>query len=432
MSAVSKAQAAGAGPGAAGLPPLPASFPPGVDPATYRLGEVERLLREAAYFSIFSVASRERRNRPILWSQLLPFTVTAVEVNEDLHRFEIETELGTTAAGLGAANRLGASLARVRIRWTPIPQAFRAAPDREPPPTLLNPFRSQRFCMLDGELQFHDGAGSGFRAFGAGRTFPAPQGGGGPRLYLGAVVDALEGLGRFKGLKATLTVNGSIEPPHGLALHLVLRVVDPERRLEGSAAIAPIEPVAEADPEAVYLPLLGEVDPERPTTLLTAPDGRMLGSHVHERLRLVRLRFEAREPEGLSSETTVGPVVGSLAGRLYFQPFGAPTGAPIPFQTRGGVFRFAKEGGAEIGTVRGDVVEGRAFPTELPGAPMPVFRFGGFGPLLGGTGALAGASGMLALNAVVSVFPRTLSNLYVLRIVDRERRLRAALGDLGS
>jgi hypothetical protein len=158
----------------------------------------------------------------------------------------------------------------------------------------------------------------------------------------------------------------------------------------------------------------------------------MLGSHVHERLRLVRLRFEAREPEGLSSETTVGPVVGSLAGRLYFQPFGAPTGAPIPFQTRGGVFRFAKEGGAEIGTVRGDVVEGRAFPTELPGAPMPVFRFGGFGPLLGGTGALAGASGMLALNAVVSVFPRTLSNLYVLRIVDRERRLRAALGDLGS
>jgi len=65
-----------------------------------------------------------------------------------------------------------------------------------------------------------------------------------------------------------------------------------------------------------------------------------------------------------------------------------------------------------------DIVEGRAFRTELPGAPLSIFRMGGFGPLLEGTGQCSGATGMLSMNAAISVFPRTLSNMYVLRIVD--------------
>jgi hypothetical protein len=60
---------------------------------------------------------------------------------------------------------------------------------------------------------------------------------------------------------------------------------------------------------------------------------------------------------------------------------------------------------------------------------MPVFRFGGFGPFQGGDGCFAGASGMMSLNAVVSVFPRTLTNLYILRFDDPEGRFRAAVCD---
>jgi len=91
----------------------------------------------------------------------------------------------------------------------------------------------------------------------------------------------------------------------------------------------------------------------------------------------------------------------------------------FPIQTTDGVFTFHDADGREVGTVRANMVEGRAFRTPLPGAPNPVFRFGGFGPVLGGTGAFAGAAGMLSMNSIVSVVPRTLSNLYVLRLVDQ-------------
>jgi hypothetical protein len=91
----------------------------------------------------------------------------------------------------------------------------------------------------------------------------------------------------------------------------------------------------------------------------------------------------------------------------------------FPIQTTEGEFTFHDVGGQEVGTIRANMVEGRAFRSILPGAPMPVFRFGGFGPILGGTGAFGGTTGMMSMNSVISVFPRTLSNLYVLRLVDR-------------
>jgi hypothetical protein len=50
---------------------------------------------------------------------------------------------------------------------------------------------------------------------------------------------------------------------------------------------------------------------------------------------------------------------------------------------------------------------------------------GGFGPLLEGTGQFSGAMGMLSMNAAISVFPRTLSNLYVLRIIDPDGKFHA-------
>src|SRR5207248_7737186 len=94
---------------------------------------------------------------------------------------------------------VGEAVATVGIRWMVMPDDFEAGPGKVPPPTDLDAARSQRFCMLDGRMQFKDADHSGFRAFGTGRTFPVLVAGR-PQLRLGAVIDILEGLGRLQGL----------------------------------------------------------------------------------------------------------------------------------------------------------------------------------------------------------------------------------------
>lgn len=398
-------------------------FPPGADPETYRIGEVTRLLREASYFSIFSVPDPSRPNRPVNWPSWFPWSIVAVHVHEELHRFDLTVEAGEDGCRLEASQRIGRPAARVQIRWTVIPEWFAASPDRRAPPTPLLPFVSQRFAMLDGELRFRDAHGSGFRGFGTGRTFPASVRGE-RRLRIGAVIDVLEGFGSLEGLPGTVCVNGYIEPPDGLALNLMARFVDPEGRLR-TRTPGVIQGDVDPDPDAVFLAVLGEPDPDRPTRLVQGADGAMLGAEVHELLRPVRTGFDLDGP--MSSETRTGPVAGTVSGRLLFDPLRARSGGPVPFGTRGGVFTLQGRDGAPVGSIKADVTEGRGFPTELPGAPMPVFRFGGFGPVLGGDGLFAGVEGMMTLNAAISIFPRTLSNLYVFRLSDPSGRLRRGL-----
>src|SRR5205085_7146417 len=129
---------------------------------TYKLEEVTRLLKSAAYFPIFNVANPSNPNKPILLIPGIEFLITAVEVNETLHRFEVRVAEQNCNPGLRATNTVGEPVANVHIRWTPIPENFQAAPNKFPPSTVLNPFCSQRFTMLDGQLTFHDHNQTGF------------------------------------------------------------------------------------------------------------------------------------------------------------------------------------------------------------------------------------------------------------------------------
>ena len=443
-AATSPAGGAGAPPGSAGLPPglLPPTFPPGVDPATYKIGEVTELLKAAAYFPIFNVPSPAERPDPVyLFPSLQDIPILnqlwiAVRVHEQLHRFEVIVEPPAEGRGLTAINRVGEPVALVQIRFTPIPEDFQAAPNVLPPvPQILNPFRSQRVCMLDGQLDFQDAARSGIRAFGCGRTFPGTAGGQ-PVLYLGAVIDVLEGLGALAGLPdatfpgATMVINGFIQPQQGnLRLNLLIRVMDPQGKLKATGPLAPLQPIPDPDPTAVFMYFLGEPDPSRPVQLITGPDGQPIGSHVFEKLRLIRIAFNVGGAQDMHSVSQEGPVVGTVGAVLHFTPLNPQ---PIqPIQTTDGVFTFVDLEGRQLGTVQANMVEGRAFRTNLPGAPMPVFRFGGFGPLLGGTGEFANATGMMSMNSAISVFPRTLSNLYALRIEDPTGSLRTRLAGSG-
>jgi hypothetical protein len=203
----------------------------------------------------------------------------------------------------------------------------------------------------------------------------------------------------------------------------MVRLIDPTARLSSESGPTSLRPIPDPDPEAVFMTFLGEVDPDHPTTLNRAPDGQILGSNVHELLRLAHVGFDLGGPnKRIRSKTTTGPIVGRLSTTLHFNPLNPRTpgtaDAPIPYHTTDGVFTFFDQDWHTIGTLKANITEGRAFRTELSGAPMPIFRMGGFGPFLGGTGQFSGAQGMLSMNAAVSVFPRTLSNMYVLRIVD--------------
>jgi hypothetical protein len=408
--------------------PLPPTFPPGVNPETYQLEKVERLLKSAAYFPIFNVANPNSPNTPVPLIPAIPFLqqylMIAVEVNEDLHRFEVTVQEPTVGDGLRANNRVGEPVANVHIRFTPIPWDFEAAPNKLPPPTLLIPFISQRVSMLDGQLKFKDAGQSGFKAFGTARTFPAQEGGKSV-LRIGAVIEVLEGLGEFKGLTGAFVINGYIAPPHDLALNLMVRIMDPEGRLKPHSAITPLTQFPDPDPGAVFMYFLGEADPSKPVKLNVTPDGRILGSEVFEKLRLVHFDFDIASASGPRSRTREGPIVGEVSATLHFNPL-SPT-AVSPIQTTGGVFTFFDRDRKAIGTVNANMVEGRAMKTELAGAPMPVFRFAGFGPILGGSGFFDGADGMMSMNSAISVFPRTLSNLYIFRFYDPTGKYRAAM-----
>jgi hypothetical protein len=399
----------------------PAGSAASPDLETREVEEVARLLAATATFPIFNVHNPAIPNQtvpllPVLQERLM----IAVNIREALHRFEVVTRV--------ASNRISRSpIAEVQIRWTPIPDDFTPGPGLLPPPTILNPFRSQRFTMLNGQLSFNDRKVSGLQAFGSGRTFPVTLGGR-PALNIGAVIEVLAGSGDLAGLPnatfpgATMVINGFIQPPHDLALNLVLRVLDPTGQLAASGPVPPLVPAPVLpDPGAVFLFFLGEADPRRPARVLCGPAGRPIGLQVCEILRQVRFDYDV-ETAGLQSRTETGPVVGTVSSMLYFDV--RDPGTVIPAQSTGGVFSFFDPQGRSLGSLHANMVEGRAFRTCLPEAPRPVFRMGGFGPIKGGTGGLAGAAGMLSVNSVVSVAPEVLSNLYIFRIEDPGMRRR--------
>ncbi len=399
------------------------------------MDEVTRLLESAAYFPIFnkhSDAPDAIPNQPV---PLLPIAtqtlgqllLTAVNVNEELHRFEVVTTMGPQ--GLSASNLISdQTIANVNIRWTPIPESYAPSPGVSPPPTILNPFTSQRFTMLNGQLSFHDRRVSGIQAFGSGRTFPLAGSFG--SLNIGAVINVLGGFGALYGLSdetlpgATMVINGFITPPNSLALNLILRVMDPNGQLTAKAPVPPLVRAGQTPAgSGVFMFFLGEADPHRPIQLVHGPPGNSpVGAQVFERLRLVRIGFDY---ESMQSSTQSGEIVGTASAMLhcsFANQFTVTTA-----QTTEGVFTFHDSQGRSLGSVSANMMEGRAFRTYLPGAPYPVFRMGGFGPLRGGTGAFAGARGMMSMNGVVSAFPATLSNLYILRFEDPDKRLQDRL-----
>jgi hypothetical protein len=237
-------------------------------------------------------------------------------------------------------------------------------------------------------------------------------------------VDILEGFGKLNGVVGNAVVNGFITPPYNLALNIMLRITDPIKRLKARSMISHLRPIPDPDPGATFLVFLGEPNPDNPITLKVANDGSVVGATVHELLRIIHIDFDVGTSKGMRSKTAEGPIAGSLSFNLKINS--RDQRVPIPFQTTDAMFTLLDRGKRTIGTLTANVVEGRAFMTELEGAPPPVLRVVGFGPFIGGTAQFRGVSGMLSLNGIISIPARTPSICYVLRIADPEGKFRKA------
>lgn len=403
--------------------PLPPTFPPGVNPQVYRREVVTHLIRNAsAYVNLFSVSDPQRPDKPIP-APGNPQTLVGIEVFENSHRFDVTGER-TTQGTLQATNVLGQILVNIHVHFRVIPDDFVAAPGRVPPPTPLDPTRSQRFVIMDGGFSLADSQKSRLKGFGTGRTFPTIEGGQ-PRLRLAAIIDLSDGTGEVKGLVGVGMANGYIIPPQIIGFNILVRLMDPRGELRASAALTPLQPFPDPDPGATFLTLQGEA-----STLPTfniGPNGQVQSVSVHEKLRLIQLDADlGRRGKELRSHVSVGQIVGELRTTLFLnviEAFG-DSPFPTPFYTRNSLWTFYNRHGQTIGTMASDILEGRVFKAALAGAPAPLLRMGGFGPLQGGSGQFSGTAGMLTVNGCNSVFPAVFSNLYVVRVVDPNGRFR--------
>lgn len=415
QASIEQAPDAPAGP-APGFPP---PLPPGVTlpPAE----TMQRLVDQAAHFNMFSLPDRNASNVAIQSSG----GTIGWRIQETLHRFEITSQAPTAKAPLKARNRVGEPAARFAHRWLLAPDDFVASPDREPPPTPLDPSRSQRFVMLDGVCLFGSGE-DGFRGFGAGHTRPVTVNGQ-PQLQAMAVGTILEGFGKFRGHEeGTYLYCGTLSPQRGFQGNLLLRLVDRQEAFRAEGPLPSLEARRDPEPDVTYLLFRGQAVPSDPVTPRIGPGGQFQGLTVVQGLRLLDLDFTARGRGGVQSTDGFGPVIGRITAHVNFNPAdpGGTALNPIPFTTYDEFVFFDREG-RKIGEMTGDSSEGRVFNTQLSG--LPGIRFGGVGQVLGGTGVFEGINGLMTDNSVVLFAPHVSASIYLLRVHDPRGRFRAAL-----
>jgi hypothetical protein len=384
--------------------------------STFNIGPVTEVLKRAAYFPLVLAAPSFQG-------------MNVFEVAGELRRLDVAAEEGRS--GYVGRNRVGDPAADVRFRWRFVPEDYPGDPVRRQP-LPASPFQpgiSQRIEVFDWELRFRDGV-SGFRAYGVGRTLPG-VGAASPAAGLAFVLEILEGYGQLAGRTGTVVASGALAPHGGLELGLIVRMLDPAATLLTQEPPRPVPPGAAPEPGVTWLALFGEVDPDNPVTLRLSLSEGILGSNVYERLRVADLDFDVGLGSGLRGRAREGPYAGALRAELDFNPLDPRPVTPI--QTRKGVFELRDQAGRRLGSLASNMIEGRSFRTRLTDMLLPVFRFAGFGPVTGGTGGFAGARGIMTMNSIISVQPRTLSNLYILRLDDPNGRFRAtAQGAFGG
>jgi hypothetical protein len=404
---------------------------PDVNLETYPFDLVQHLLDQVTHLSMFAIpdpayaeTATLTPHEPDDWFGLNGGYGLAIR--STLHRFDSTVHPAMSSTGPRVDQAVGEATGIFSCRWLLSPDDFEWSPGTYPPPTLFDPWRSQRFVLLDSGFSFSNSQ-DGFQGYGVGRTFPVTVQGR-PKCLVGAVGNIMEGCGKFEALKGTYVLTGTITPELGFLGSITCRVVDPDGKLRTERQIPPLITRPDPDPEATFIVLRGvKKDATVKTTYGPPPGGDLVSLITPAQMRSVRYNFIDQQRGGLRSNMQVGQVVVSEYTATVFFNLQAPPGTanvPVPFTTHE-VYPFIDSDGRPVGTITADIVEGVSFGLRFPAAPrQPGVRFAGFGPIVDGTGVFAGMQGMLTVNSVIGISPHALSLMHTLHLVDPDGKFR--------
>jgi hypothetical protein len=385
---------------------------------------LQSVIDRASHFNMFSMPDPALAN-PVICASGSSGSVIGMNVCERLHRFRISVHPPSPGKPMTASNAVGEEAGRFTHRWMLAPDDWAAAPGREPPPTPLDPTRSQRLVMLDSLCKFGHGD-DGFRGFGAGQTIVGGPANGRGQLLITAVGTILEGFGKFKGHEqGTYVYCGALTPKKGFMGNVLLRVMDPQSDLTTESELRSFDEDLNPEPNVTYLVFRGQAVPSDPVSPRIGPDGKPNGLVVVQGLRLLDLDFKSRGPGGVQSTAKVGRSIGKITASVTFNP-AAPGGSnldPIPFLADDEFVLSGRDGTPDSGSFRANSTEGRVFKTLLLG--QPGIRFGGTGLILSGAGPYQGITGLMTDNSVVAFTPHVSASVYMLRIDDPQCKFRA-------
>ncbi len=288
-----------------------------------------------------------------------------------------------------------------------------------PAPTVLLPFIPLKSMLIDEKFDLLDGKGSRLHLDGVSRTYRATGG-----IFIAGVGDITESAGQVEGAVGHIGVSGYSKLPPNFSLILVFRLVDPSGKLISASPLPPIDPklkLKDLYPFSVLMPLMAELHPDHPVVIESAPDGKKKQIHLVEQLRLCDLSTNV-SPGLIQSHNAIGEVVGERKTTLFFDP--NDPNKVIPLFTRNSMFTFFGKDKRTIGTLKAELSEARAFPTTSPELEHPYFRIGGYGDFGAGTGQFKELEGVVTATGALSLWPPSLSSLYILRINDRLQRFR--------
>lgn len=383
----------------------------------------EHLVDQAAVFNAFIMVEQ---NAPSGRNSIF-----GVPITQQLHRFNPEVRV--VGSCVKASNEIGEVVGRINQKWILIPDDYVAGPRRHPPAISLNTAASQRFVMQEVRVSLGDGPDS-FLGFGTGRTFPPPHDRDN-KLTVAAVGDIFQGFGRFRNRAGNFVITGDLVPGRGFQGNILIRVVDPYGELRMKAKLPPIQPVATSIPETTFLMLRSQKKgPEQQSSFSYAPNGHIRGINVPLELKQLSTTFAFTGDGTLSSEISIGEVIGHEVGFTATDPANPGPGngtceAPFSFQ---GVSRyvFFDRQGHSVGSFTVNFLEGRTFLVKLRADPrQQSLRFAFYGPIISGTGCFEGVQGVF-YGASGSVFEpppgqHVIIHSYMARLNDPEGKYRA-------
>lgn len=391
----------------------PSAAAPPFKPSPYSFDVTQALIDQTAYLPLYAVPEQNPGSGAVRHIQ-----EGEIQATEQIHRFQVYMNPPSRTDGVKAVNVAGEYLGKAVLQWLIVPDGVAALPGLKPPPTALDPSRSQRFTMLQTRFSFA-GDQDSFSCFGTGRTFPCKKT---SELLVAASGDIIEGTGVFKSTQGSCIFLGRLDPESGFIGSIFARTSDPHNKLTVEE-IPSIEPNPDIELEATYFVFRGHEDtslikPPAASPPTGAPGG---GLSLNQVIRAIYVECGTSAWRGIRSSRQVGMLIGNQVATVHFDPSQLPglskPFASIPFQGED-TFTFLDNRGENIASIHAVASDGAILNLQLTGAPQQqAVRIVGFGPASNGTGALNGAEGLfhsMAFNAL----PPIPSSFYVLRIND--------------